>query len=376
MLDLTPLSALEVREVVAEHVAPGEVVDERHRGGRSPARAGGRGPCTRPRRRGAREGAGDRSRRRSRSAAAPAADLAAATGRHRRRRRLPRRHHAARACTDPAECPWRGLAAYDVEDARWYAGRERLVAEVVARLPGSRLLALVGASGSGKSSLMRAGLLAALRARRPAGQRDVARRHPAPRAAPDDGAGPPGARPRRTATSADLLRHLVERGADDADDRVVLVVDQLEEVWTVCDDEAERGQFLDTLGRARHRPPVAVTVVRRRPRRLPRRARRPRRSCAPSSAAGTVLVGPLTPAEIRRAVERPAATARLTLDDGLADTIVSDAGRSPACSRCSRRRWPSCGNGGRTAPDLRRPTSAWAASAGRSPRWPRRRTPR
>ena len=42
-----------------------------------------------------------------------------------------------------------------------------------------------------------------------------------------------------------------------------------------------------------------------------------------------MLVGPLTPAEIRRAVERPAATARLTLDDGLADTIVSDAGQEP-----------------------------------------------
>src|SRR5262249_9982508 len=59
-------------------------------------------------------------------------------------------------------CPWRGLVSYDVDDAPWFAGRERLIAELVARLAGPRLVGVVGPSGSGKSSLVRAGLLAAL----------------------------------------------------------------------------------------------------------------------------------------------------------------------------------------------------------------------
>ena len=59
-------------------------------------------------------------------------------------------------------CPFKGLASFDVEDAPLFFGRERLVAEMVARLPGARLMGIVGPSGSGKSSALRAGLLAAL----------------------------------------------------------------------------------------------------------------------------------------------------------------------------------------------------------------------
>ena len=59
-------------------------------------------------------------------------------------------------------CPYKGLAAFDAEDAEYFFGRERLVAELVARLVGAPLLAVVGPSGSGKSSVLRAGLLPAL----------------------------------------------------------------------------------------------------------------------------------------------------------------------------------------------------------------------
>ena len=59
-------------------------------------------------------------------------------------------------------CPWPGLAAYDVADAALFAGRERLVAELVARAAGDPVVAVVGGSGSGKSSAVRAGMLPAL----------------------------------------------------------------------------------------------------------------------------------------------------------------------------------------------------------------------
>ncbi len=150
------------------------------------------------------------------------------------------------------------MAAYDIEDAPLYAGRERLVAELVARLAGSRLLALVGASGSGKSSALRAGLLAALR-------RDVL---------PGSAAWPvvtmrPGQHPMKelargalgqaSRDDVDLLTDLVSRVDDNS--RVLVVVDQFEEVWTVCPDAAERRQFLDTLSELATDPRSPVTVV-------------------------------------------------------------------------------------------------------------------
>lgn len=228
---------------------------------------------------------------------------------------------------DPRVCPWRGLASYDVEDARWFAGRERLVAELVARLAGTRLLALVGASGSGKSSALRAGLLAALGTDvlpGSAGWRVVTLR--------------PGSHPMRelalqslggTARDevADLLSHLVSSTGED-DGRVILAVDQFEELWTVCADQAERRQFLDTLTELATDPRSSVSVV------LAVRADFMGELADHDGLRalvndGTVLVGPMTRAEVRRAVERPAATGRLVLDDGLADTIVSDAGEEP-----------------------------------------------
>ena len=62
----------------------------------------------------------------------------------------------------PVVCPFKGLASFDVADAPYFFGRERLVAELVARLVGAPLLGVVGPSGSGKSSVVRAGLLPAL----------------------------------------------------------------------------------------------------------------------------------------------------------------------------------------------------------------------
>ncbi|MFD7462712.1 MULTISPECIES: WD40 repeat domain-containing protein [unclassified Streptomyces] len=66
-------------------------------------------------------------------------------------------------------CPYRGLAAYRQEDARWFFGRERSTETLVARLDALEkagtggLMMLVGASGAGKSSLLNAGLVPALR---------------------------------------------------------------------------------------------------------------------------------------------------------------------------------------------------------------------
>src|SRR5438034_5122372 len=116
-------------------------------------------------------------------------------------------------------CPFRGLAPFEPADAEFFFGRERLVDELVARLADTPLLALVGPSGSGKSSLLRAGLLPAL------GREWMLVR--------------PGER-----SAADLVGALegVPRG-----ERLVLAVDQLEEVFAPSVPEDVRRAFVNAL---------------------------------------------------------------------------------------------------------------------------------
>ncbi|WP_404386559.1 winged helix-turn-helix domain-containing protein [Knoellia locipacati] len=231
----------------------------------------------------------------------------------------------------PSEvCPWRGLAAYDVEDHPWYAGRERLVAELLARVSTDRLVVVVGASGSGKSSLVRAGLVGTL----------------ACGGLPGSGAWStivmrPGASPMRelaeralgaahvTSTLGDLLLRMASEGTDgtegEGDQRVVLVVDQLEEVWTACTDEHERRSFLDALAGIVHETDTRVVLAVRGDY-FPLIAEHP--ALAELTRDATVLVGAPTRAEVRRMVEVPAAAAGLELEPGLAETVSDDAGEA------------------------------------------------
>jgi DNA-binding SARP family transcriptional activator/WD40 repeat protein len=317
VIDLEPLGRAAVRRIVAAYLPPEDVDEVIDRVLVTPAWPGAVHEI-------ARDHAHDRTVHRVRVAASLAltssGDLSAA------RAELADgvtalRSEADRDAPHSDTCPWRGLEAYDVDDARWYAGRDRLVAEILARLAASRLVALVGASGSGKSSALRAGVLAALQEDvlpGSAGWRTVVVR--------------PGAHP-----VAELARHalgphdedLVARLRDGGEhDRTVVAVDQFEEVWTVCADPDERTRFLDLLAELATDPSSAVTVV------IAVRADyadalAEHEAMRALVGDGAVLVGPMAPAEVRRVVERPARSAGLALDDGLAESIVSDAGTEP-----------------------------------------------
>ena len=100
-----------------------------------------------------------------------------------RERRAPLCRPTSRRSLRAADLPLPRPGPFDAAHAEYFFGRERLVAELVARLVGSTLLAVVGPSGSGKSSAVRAGLLPALadgvvRARRLAAGRDAPRARP------------------------------------------------------------------------------------------------------------------------------------------------------------------------------------------------------
>ena len=236
-----------------------------------------------------------------------------------------------------------GLVRYETADAPWYCGRERAVAELVARVAGSRVVALVGPSGSGKSSLVRAGLLAALADDVIPGSASWTRlvmrpgEHPLRELARQ-------ALGERSVDVGDLLSSLVLRAEGESPDspQTVLVVDQLEEVWTACTDEAERASFLSVLGElaADERSSVRVVLAVRGDY-LARLADEP--GLAGPLADNALLVGTLSPAEVRRVVEQPARRAGLLLTEGLADAVVTDAGSEPGLlplvSSCLTRLW-------------------------------------
>ena len=206
-------------------------------------------------------------------------------------------------------CPFKGLASFDVEDAELFFGRERLVAEMVARLAGAPLMGIVGSSGSGKSSALRAGLLAALAAGVLPGSEDWALALLRP------GEHPVRALARATAEAAPASR-------------LVLAVDQFEEIFTSCRDEAERAAFVDELVAAvrdvRRRALVLVAV---------RADFYGRCAVYPELArllgANHVLVGPMRRDELRRAIELPARRAGLTVDSDVVDALIADVEGEP-----------------------------------------------
>ncbi len=200
-------------------------------------------------------------------------------------------------------CPFKGLASFEAADAPYFFGRERLVAELVARLVGAPLLAVVGPSGSGKSSVVRAGLLPALES----GVLPGSERWP-------QFVIRPGEHP---------VRQLDGALASAPADHFVLAVDQFEETFTVCRDEAERAAFISQL--VGESPGVVVIALRAdfygRCAEYPGLSR--------LLASNHVLVGPMQPEELRRAVVCPAQRVGLSAEDELVERIVEDVQDAP-----------------------------------------------
>ena len=215
-------------------------------------------------------------------------------------------------------CPFKGLAFFDRADAEYFCGREHVVSDLLARLVESTLVGILGPSGIGKSSLMRAGVLPALSAGvlpGSAGWRQLLIR-PGERPCAEFrralGGDPPG----------EMLRQL------SPGERIVVAVDQFEELFTLCDSEAERAGFIEDLvavaGDAEQR---ALVLVALRADFYGRLASYPRFGGLLS--ASHVLVGPMDRDELARAIEQPAARAGLELEHGLADALVADVAGEP-----------------------------------------------
>ena len=194
-------------------------------------------------------------------------------------------------------CPYKGLAPYERADAPLFHGREDLVERLCARLVDTAFVAVVGSSGVGKSSLVRAGLLPALA----------------------DGVLP---------VLAEVPHHLLAVGAPlpVSDSPAVIVVDQFEEVFTAIIDDTARSQYLNELTALASSPATRIVVVLRGDF-VGACATHPR--LAELVGEGTLLVGPMRAEEIRRVVERPARQVGLRVEPALVDAIVADMDSEP-----------------------------------------------
>ncbi|MGZ9929589.1 nSTAND1 domain-containing NTPase [Streptomyces sp. NC-S4] len=257
-----------------------------------------------------------------------------------------------------AECPYRGLPAFTAREARWFFGRERATAELIERVferVGDGPLMLLAPSGAGKSSLLNAGLVPALR--RGAFPMPGSDTWPVLRFTPtarpleellDCAAkalgGDPGVtagelRDRPHALLEAVRRHRGGSPAGGPDrtppPRPVLLVDQFEELFTLCSDEDERRAFvrvLCALAAARPEPDgrepegldPAVVVLGVRADFSGNCLDLP--ELAPVFTRGLFVLPPMSLAELRESITRPADLAGLALEPGLFPLLMRDAG--------------------------------------------------
>jgi len=241
----------------------------------------------------------------------------------------------AASMTEPAQaalCPFKGLATFDPSDADYFFGRERLVAEMVARLVGASFLGVVGPSGSGKSSAVRAGLMPGLAAGVLPGSDRWARavmrpgEHPIPELEQALRSVTTGRRRSRRVADGDAIHRALQALGDDR--RLVLLVDQFEEVFTSCRNEDERTAFVSALVRlARDRESRAVVVLAIRADFYGRCAEYP--ELAELLASNHVLVGPMAEEELKRAIILPARRVGLRVEPELVDALVREVLNEP-----------------------------------------------
>ncbi|MFC5059404.1 XRE family transcriptional regulator [Saccharothrix xinjiangensis] len=189
---------------------------------------------------------------------------------------------------DEACPPYVGLTAYGTEDAEWFFGRDDLLDELGRRIAARRFVAVFGASGAGKSSLLRAGLVPRVEGR-------VAVTTP----------GELGVRAELLDLSVDLL-----------------IVDQFEEVFTLCPDADQRAAFVDALLTAPCRVVVGVRADF-----YGHCAQHP--VLAATITNGQLLLGPMGPEELRQVIMRPAVKASCTVETALVSRLIADATGQP-----------------------------------------------
>ena len=227
----------------------------------------------------------------------------------------------------PGPAPYPGLATFQPQDAEVFFGRAALVAELVRRLGERRFLAVFGPSGAGKSSVVRAGLVPAM-----GGPVMVLTpgMHPMAELAVHLGrhAGVPAGGLLDELRAEPARAHLMVRQGLPADGDLLVVVDQFEELFASCADPGERVDFVAALLAMCREPDGRARVV------LAVRADHYARftehpDLLAALADAQMLIGGMSPAQLREAVTRPAETRGARVEGALVATIVAEVTDSP-----------------------------------------------
>ncbi|MCX6030811.1 MAG: hypothetical protein NT169_16135, partial [Chloroflexi bacterium] len=251
--------------------------------------------------------------------------------------------HGRRSRLQSVPCPYRGLEYFDVQHAANYFGRAVMVQKLLAKLGESNFVAVVGPSGCGKSSLVRAGMAPALADGALPGSRDWRIEFFRPGSQPLSALAVPLAawlepdldRIDRLASGKKLADHLrggtldlpfiVSQFANPAP-RYLLVADQFEEAFTLCDDEGLHRAFIEALLTLADQPRLAVILTVRadftghllaEPR-LGARA-----------DAGWVNVLPMSETELCDAITQPVTRVGGGFEEGLTGRILADVTAAP-----------------------------------------------
>ncbi|MEM6839065.1 MAG: pentapeptide repeat-containing protein [Cyanobacteria bacterium P01_C01_bin.120] len=235
--------------------------------------------------------------------------------------------------TLPTVCPYKGLSYFDCNDRdhQFFYGREALKQALLAKIEQENFLAIVGASGSGKSSVLRAGVLQQLK---DAGDTEirllVPGEHPLQSLAlafVDE-----TAERLDRAEQQQQAKRLVESGAEGLcalvetsnKPRVMLVVDQFEESFTLCHDRAEREQFFATLLGALQASDTLTLILAMRSDFVGKCFEADYSGLATQVKTHLEPVLPMSQDELIQAIAAPARQVGLTLEPGLVEALLKD----------------------------------------------------
>jgi WD40 repeat protein/serine/threonine protein kinase len=234
--------------------------------------------------------------------------------------------------------PYKGLSAFTINDQDSFFGRKTLTDRLVNRIRETRFLAVIGPSGSGKSSLVQAGLLGTLRHGRITAfakwQQVLIRPGENPFVALADALGgvlrevPRGLADLLRSDATALNRLVRDALLGDAESQLLLVVDQFEEIFTLVRDEQDRQHFMESLRLAVEAPDSRLRVV------ITLRAdfyghplQYP--DFAKQVIQGNETVPLLNRAELEEAIVKPAELLGVRMEPSLVNEIISSIGQQP-----------------------------------------------
>jgi len=245
----------------------------------------------------------------------------------------------------PGEAPFKGLQHFDEMDSDLFFGREVLTAKLIRRLRESQFLSvIIGASGSGKSSVVRAGVIPSLKkgitlidGSTPPEDSVNWRIHVlTPTAHPLEALATELTRESESVTATatmmdDLMQDPRSLGLFLARQKnrrhTLLVLDQFEELFTLCRDDFEREAFIDNLLTAISSDGQTTLIITLRADFYAHLAQYP--ELRDAVAHQQEYIGPMTTEELRRAIEEPAKRAHWAFEPGLVDLILRDVGDEP-----------------------------------------------